>query len=162
MLELKTYPESCLRKKTNPVKNFETGLSETLRAMGEIMHINSGIGLAATQVGIDSRFLVFDIGEGLAALINPEIVEESKKTSCMEEGCLSLPGIAVSVKRPSEVSVKAQDETGKWSVKKFTGLMATVVQHEIDHLDGKLLIDYMNPIKRIIAMRKLTKSKRKR
>jgi peptide deformylase len=162
MLELKTYPESCLRKKTNPVKNFETDLSKTIRAMGEVMYINNGIGLAATQVGIDSRFLVFDIGEGLQALVNPEITKKSKKTSCMEEGCLSLPGIAVSVKRPSEISVKAQDETGKSAVKKFTGLMATVIQHEIDHLDGKLLIDYMNPVKRLMAARKLARDKRKR
>jgi peptide deformylase len=80
----------------------------------------------------------------------------------MEEGCLSLPGVAVTVTRAKEVTVKAQDETGKEFVKKFSGLPATVVQHEMDHLNGKLLIDYLNPLKHLLAVRKICKNKNKR
>ena len=146
-LELKIYPESCLRIKTNPVENFKESLPGILNTMADIMYINNGIGLAATQVGIGTSFLVVDIGEGLMSFLNPEIVERSKEKSTMEEGCLSLPGIAANVTRPKMVTVKAVDEKGEPFVKRFDGLMARVVQHEIDHLHGKLIIDYLNPLK---------------
>jgi peptide deformylase len=161
-LELKIYPESCLRIKTNPVDDFKKNLSGVLHSMADIMYVNNGIGLAATQVGIGASFLVVDIGEGLRFFLNPEVVERSKEMSTMEEGCLSLPGVAVNVKRPKMVTVKARDEKGEPFVKRLDGLMARVVQHEIDHLHGKLIIDYLNPVKRFVASKRLSKSKIRR
>ena len=160
-LELKTYPESCLRIKTNPVKSFENNLPQTLKTMADIMHVNSGIGLAATQVGIETSFLIVDVGEGLEPFVNPEIVSQSRKKIRMEEGCLSLPGIAVDVPRPEWITIKAQNQNGDIFVREYTGLMARVILHEIDHLNGKLIIDYMNPFKRFMAVRKLSGNKRK-
>ncbi|MFQ5952005.1 MAG: peptide deformylase [Candidatus Omnitrophota bacterium] len=161
-LELKIYPESCLRIKTIPVENFKTPLSETLRTMADIMYLNNGIGLAATQVGIGTRFLIIDIGEGPISFINPEIVDRSRKKTHMEEGCLSLPGVAVNVPRPEHITVRAQDENGEAFVKNFTGLMARVMQHEIDHLNGKLIIDYLGPLRRAIAIGKLAIKRKER
>jgi peptide deformylase len=162
MLELKTYPEQCLRIKTKKVEDFQKDLSGIIRQMIDIMYINNGIGLAATQVGLNESFLVMDAGEGAIPLVNPEIIEYSKEKSHMEEGCLSLPGVAVTVARSKEIAVKAQDEEGKEFTKKFSGLTATVVQHEMDHLNGKLLIDYLNPFKHMLAAAKLSRNKKKR
>ena len=160
-IELKTYPESCLRKRTSPVKQFKDNLPEVLKTMSDIMYINQGIGLAATQVGLEGSFLVVDIGDGMTPFINPEILERSKERIRMEEGCLSLPGVAVDVPRAERIKVRAQDENGESFVKEFAGLMARVIQHEIDHLNGKLIIDYMNPVKKVIAKWKLALRKRK-
>ena len=162
MLELKTYPEHCLRTKTRKVENFQKDLTDIIRQMTDIMYINRGIGLAATQVGLDESFLVMDVGEGPHAFINPEIIERSNAKSRMEEGCLSLPGVAVTVSRAKEVTVRAKDEKGREFTSKLSGLPATVIQHEIDHLKGKLLIDYLNPLKHMLAVRKLSRIKRKR
>ncbi|MGB2600035.1 MAG: peptide deformylase [Candidatus Omnitrophota bacterium] len=160
-LELKIYPESCLRIKTNPVERFESNLPEILRTMADIMYVNNGIGLAATQVGIGASFLVADAGEGLVSMMNPEVVDKSKEISRMEEGCLSLPGVAVDVPRPKRVTIKAQNEKGESFVRRFDGMMGRVIQHEIDHLHGRLIIDYMNPFRRAVASRKLSRNKRK-
>ncbi len=160
-LELKIYPESCLRIKANPVEHFKSSLSETLCVMADIMYLNNGIGLAATQVGIGASFLVVDAGGGPMFLTNPEIIEQSKEKSRMEEGCLSLPGVAVDVSRPKQITVRAQDEKGEAFTRRFNGLIARVIQHEIDHLRGKLIIDYLNPIRHVITVRSLAKNKRK-
>ncbi|MGD2278625.1 MAG: peptide deformylase [Candidatus Omnitrophota bacterium] len=160
-LELKIYPESCLRRKTDSIKQFRDNLSEVLKTMSDIMYINNGIGLAATQVGLEGSFLVIDIGEGMMPFINPEILERSKKRIRMEEGCLSLPGVAVDVSRSEKIKVRAQNEKGESFVGEFAGLMARVIQHEVDHLNGKLIIDYMNPAKKVIAKWKLVREKSK-
>ncbi|MDD5634852.1 MAG: peptide deformylase [Candidatus Omnitrophica bacterium] len=158
-LEIKIYPAPCLRIKTKPVKDFNSDLKSTLRSMAEMMYIGQGIGLAAPQVGLDSSMLVIDIGEGLVNLVNPVIIESSRDKSATEEGCLSLPGIQVKVARPNTVKVRAQNEEGKLFEKNFSGLYARVVQHEMDHLDGKLIIDYLDPLRYFIYTKKLVSGK---
>jgi len=160
-LELKIYPEPCLRIKTKPVENFDDDLKETLQEMADIMYISNGIGLAATQVGLGADILIIDIGEGLKTFINPEIVEISGRKTKMEEGCLSLPGVIVEVARPEQVKLRAQDRKGEAFIKVYDGLMAKVVQHEMDHLSGKLIIDYLNPFKYFFTARKLARSRHK-
>lgn len=159
-LELRVYPDPCLRVVTEPVTEFDDRLTGTIRGMADIMYLNQGIGLAAPQVGIGKRILVIDTGEGLTAYINPEIVECSKDKSAMEEGCLSLPGVSVNVKRPVRVKFKAQNEKGDFFCGEFEALEAKVFQHEFDHLNGRLLIDYMNPIVRFSASKKIARRKR--
>ncbi|MDP8299513.1 MAG: peptide deformylase [Candidatus Tantalella remota] len=156
-LEIKTYPDPCLKIRTKPVEKFDNDFKELLRSMADMMYVGQGIGLAAPQVGLGLDFFVMDPGDGLLNVVNSEIVEVSKKRDRMEEGCLSLPGVTVSVARPAEVKIRAQDENGDYFIKKFEGLAAKVVQHEMDHLEGRLLIDYLDPIRRFIASRKLMK-----
>ena len=158
-LEIKTYPDPCLRVRTRPVEDFNKDLEETVRKMADLMYISNGIGLAATQVGLGLCLFIADIGEGLRVFANPEIVETSKAKDRMEEGCLSLPGISVNVSRPLQIKVRAQDAHGDVFLEKFSGLMAKVIQHEMDHLNGKMLIDHLNSILRIMAERKLTRWK---
>lgn len=158
-LELKTHPDQCLRIKTKPVERFDSELESIVRAMADTMYLNQGIGLAATQVGVGLDLMIIDTGEGLTVFINPEIVERSSKKAKMEEGCLSLPGVTVNVARSERIKVRAQDIRGEAFLKTFDGLMAKVIQHEIDHLNGKLLIDYLNPVLRLFADRKLSRQK---
>jgi peptide deformylase len=158
-LEIKTYPDPCLKIRTKPVEKFDDDFRELLCSMVDMMYVGQGIGLAATQVGLGLNLLVMDPGDGLLNVVNPEIIEASKKRDTMEEGCLSLPGVTVSVARPESVKVRAQDENGDFFIRKFEGLAAKVVQHEMDHLEGRLLIDYLDPIRRFIACRKLVKHK---
>ena len=160
ILAIKTYPDPCLRIKTKPVEVFDDGFKGILRSLGDIMYASQGIGLAATQVGLGLSLFVIDIGEGLVNFINPEILEKSKEKSRMEEGCLSLPGITVNVARPEKVKVRAQDEEGEFFIKTYDGLIAKAVQHEIDHLSGKLIIDHLDPVRRFYVSRKLLKTKR--
>jgi len=160
-LKIKTYPDPCLRIRTGPVEQFTQDISKTLRSMADIMYVGQGIGLAATQVGLGLSVLVVDIGDGLTNYINPAILERSRKKSSMEEGCLSLPGIIVNVARPEEITVRAQDEQGEFFIRKLSGLAAKTVQHEIDHIHGRLIIDYLDPIRRFMAARKLAGLKRR-
>lgn len=152
-LDIKTYPNPCLRIKTKEVKEFDPALKAVLRQMADVMYLSQGIGLAATQVGLDSSVFVTDIGEGLLYFVNPEIIESSNDKSKMEEGCLSLPGITVNVTRPAAVKIKAQNEKGDFFIREFKGLMAKAVQHEIDHLKGRLIVDYLDPIRRFLVVR---------
>ena len=154
-LEIKTYPDPCLRIKTRLVDEFGPDLKATMIAMAEMMYLSEGIGLAATQVGLGSSVVVVDIGEGIINFINPVIVEFSDKKTVMEEGCLSLPGISVNVKRSENIKVRAQDINGDFFIKSFDGLYAKAVQHEVDHLYGRLIIDYLNPARKFFATRKL-------
>lgn len=155
-LALRTYPDPCLRIKTNPVDQFNTDISDTVKAMADIMYASGGIGLAATQVGLGLSMLVVDLGDELIEFINPEIVELSKNKTRMEEGCLSLPGVTVNVARPEKVKVRAQNKNGEFFIKKYDGLMAKALQHEMDHLDGKLLLDHLDPIRRFMVSKSLT------
>lgn len=148
-LELRTYPDPCLRVKTKSVNIFGKELDEVTKEMAQIMRTCRGIGLAAPQVGLGLSLIVIDIGEGLRIFVNPEIIECSQEKETLEEGCLSLPEISVKVTRPKMVKVKAQDNSGKIFSEICEGLMARVIQHEMDHLEGKLLINYLNPIVRV-------------
>jgi len=158
-LELKTYPDACLRIKTRPVKQFTSEISETLREMQELMYASGGIGLAATQVGLKFRMLIVEVEDDSMWLINPEILEKSKIKSEMEEGCLSLPGITVNIKRPEKVKIRARNERGDFFVRDLQGLAARAVQHEVDHLNGKLIIDYLGPVRRLVAVKKIAAAK---
>ena len=160
-LDLKTYPDKCLRIKTRQVESFDAGLEDTLRAMADVMYLSQGVGLAATQVGLGLNILVIDAGDGLMHFINPEIVEKSREKSRMEEGCLSVPGITVNISRSKTVKIRAQNEKGEVFVRKFEGLISTALQHEMDHLHGKIIIDYLDPIRGFIASRKLKAYKRR-
>ncbi|MDD5495557.1 MAG: peptide deformylase [Candidatus Omnitrophica bacterium] len=152
-LIIKKFPNSCLRKKAEKVKKISYAEKELLSEMAKIMYLNEGVGLAATQVGINFQLVVIDIGQGLIKLINPEIISrEGKQTS--EEGCLSVPGTVVKVKRAEKVNLNFLDENGNASRLRTEGLLARVVQHEMDHLSGKLIIDYLNPIKKLLIKRK--------
>ncbi|MEA3489069.1 MAG: peptide deformylase [Candidatus Omnitrophota bacterium] len=155
-LQLKIYPDPCLRIRTKAVEHFTPDLKDLLRKIADIMYLKQGIGLAATQVGLGLSVILVDIGEGLTNFVNPVVIEKSKKRSSMEEGCLSLPGITVNVSRPEEVKVRAQDGNGEFFIRKFDGLMAVAVQHEVDHLHGKLIIDYLDPIRRFIARKRIS------
>ena len=156
-LELKTYPDPCLRIKTKPIEEFDGALEEIVRSMADMMYVSQGVGLAATQVGLGLSLLVMDPGDGLQVLANPQIVDKSKKKTALGEGCLSLPGMTVNVFRPEEIKVRAQNEHGEFFLKKYSGLAAKVVQHEMDHLKGRLIIDYLNPFSYFIAKRKFKK-----
>jgi len=158
-LEIKTYPDPCLRIKTVSAGDFDDGLSETARAMSELMYVSGGIGLAATQVGLGISIMVVDIGGGLVPIVNPELMLCSEERDAMEEGCLSLPGVSVNVARPRNIEVKYNTLDGGTVRKRFEGLMAKVVQHEMDHLRGTLLIDHENPFSRFLDIVKLRHKK---
>jgi peptide deformylase len=162
------HPDPRLKKTCPPV----TDLSDDLRVLAddllETMYHAPGIGLASPQVGVLQRLIVLDCvkaeGEAPRPLImfNPEIVASSDETSVYEEGCLSLPEQFADVTRPAEVQVRWIDRDGNAQTEEMTGLWATCVQHEIDHLDGKLFIDYLRPLKRQMLTRKMVKYKRER
>lgn len=142
-LKVRVYDDPCLRAKSDPVKEIGPGERMLIRAMLEAMHEQKGIGLAAPQVGVNRQIFVADIGEGPIAVINPQIVKSSGAV-VMEEGCLSLPGIHVNVKRARKILVKYVNEQGQKIEREFTELLARVFQHESDHLRGKLIIDYVD------------------
>ena len=133
--------------------------------MLETMYAAPGIGLAAIQVGILKRLVVIDISKGEEEkkpvfLINPQIIHQSKKTSIYEEGCLSLPGQFAEIERPAECTLKYIDYNGKEKELKADGLLATCVQHEVDHLNGILFIDYLSKLKKDMIIKKLVKQKK--
>ncbi|RLB09474.1 MAG: peptide deformylase [Deltaproteobacteria bacterium] len=166
ILKIKTYPDSVLRSFAKPVNGVDRDVRKLIDDMAETMYEAPGIGLAANQVGELKRVIVIDIqreGEstGLIALVNPEIVER-KGSIAIEEGCLSVPDYYSEVKRAEEVRVRGLDLNGKQIEIDAKGLLAVVFQHEIDHLNGKLFIDRLNPIKREIFKRNWKKKKKKK
>ncbi|TSC95937.1 MAG: peptide deformylase [Parcubacteria group bacterium Athens1014_10] len=140
ILEIKKYPDPILKQKGEIVKKVNTEIKKLASKMLATMYQNQGLGLAAQQVGVAKRILVCDIGEGPLVLINPKICGKKGKVS-MEEGCLSFSGLFVEVKRAKEVVVKFLDLEGKKIKIRAKDLLARVLQHEIDHLDGILFID---------------------
>ena len=141
-LEIKKYPQMVLRKKCKPVEEITEKEIKLFHDMLFTMYHFKGIGLAAPQIGISQMLIIADIGNKPIILANPEIIE-TKGKGVMEEGCLSIPDIVVNVKRPYKVIVKGLNEKGKIVEIKAKGLLARVIQHEIDHLSGKLIIDYL-------------------
>ncbi len=139
--KLRLYPDSVLRKEANPVKNVDGSVVELLNGMAEIMYSYNGIGLAAPQVGVLKQLVIADIGDGLISLLNPEIIEREGEDK-MIEGCLSLPETQVNISRNQSVLVRGIDRNGNESERELIGLKARVIQHEIDHLHGVLIIDY--------------------
>ena len=158
-------PEPLLRKKCDPIEKVDDDLRKLMNDMLETMYHAPGIGLAAIQIGILKRVVVIDITkeEGKKNplfFVNPEIVFKSKETSVYEEGCLSLPGQYAEIERPAECLVKYLDYSGKTQELKTDGLLSTCIQHEVDHLNGVLFIDYLSKLKKTMIIKKLTKQKK--
>jgi peptide deformylase len=159
ILEIKEYGEPILRGKALPVKEIAPEILNLIKDMAETMYTDSGVGLAAPQVGVSKRIIVIDgEEEGLMVLINPILVK-SEGELVEEEGCLSIPGIYSQVKRASKVTVRALNENGDPIEMTKKGLAARALQHEIDHLDGILFIDRIGRTERQILLNKLKKKK---
>ena len=156
LAQIRSFGDPVLRTKARPIERFDDALREEIDRMGQLMDDALGVGLAATQVGVVHRLLVYRVVPGgpLAALINPVIEWSSGRDSeAVEEGCLSLPGVLVEVDRPIFVRVRALDEFGEPVLIEATGLEARVIQHEMDHLDGVLILDRTSREQRKEAMR---------
>ena len=167
MLQMKLCGDLVLRTKCDPIDRITPELLSTMSQMVDMMRAQNGVGLAAPQVGILSRFLVMmdPDTETVYQMINPKIVSRSSDVCTMEEGCLSVLGhdglpVFANVSRPQSVVVEWTDETGSQKMAEMSGVPARIVQHETDHLDGKLFIDYLSPIRREMLMRKVKKLKK--
>jgi peptide deformylase len=161
ILEILTYPTPILLRKAEPVENIDDSIRRLLENMAETMYAAPGVGLAAPQVGVSQRIIVADAsprveGEHLVKLVNPVITFAEGSTVC-EEGCLSVPGFSEDVTRAEKIVVEGYNEDGKPVKIETDTFLATVLQHEIDHLDGILFIDHIGRLKRDIIRRKLRK-----
>ncbi|MDF1709394.1 MAG: peptide deformylase [Paracoccaceae bacterium] len=162
------HPDPRLKKVSAPVPDLSDDLRRLADDMLETMYDAPGIGLAAPQVGINVRLIVLDCVKGdketprPLIMFNPEIVASSDESSTYEEGCLSIPEQYGDVTRPAEVTVRWIDRNGNEQQEDFADLWATCVQHEVDHLDGKLFIDYLTPLRRQLITRRMQKLKRDR
>lgn len=167
ILEILTAPDPRLKIKAEPVAAVDDAVRQLMHDMLETMYNAPGVGLAATQVGVAKRVIVLDVADTKAGdapaplmLANPEIIEASGPDHSYDEGCLSVPGFYEEVIRPEFCKVKALNEHNEEVVIEATGLLATCLQHEIDHLDGTLFIDHLSRMKRDMILRKLKKEKR--
>jgi peptide deformylase len=162
VLQILTFPDERLRKVAKPVPEVTPEIQAIVDNMIETMYQEEGIGLAATQVDIHQRIVVIDVSETrdqIRVLINPEIVEKRGEDG-IEEGCLSIPGTRALVPRASEVTIQALDREGAEYTLEADGLLAICIQHELDHLEGKLFVDYLSPLKRKRIKDKLEKINR--
>ena len=155
------YPDPILRKKSESVKKVDKEIKQLIEDMAETMYASRGIGLAAIQIGVVKRVIVVNIGEGLVALVDPEVLKGEGEIQ-MEEGCLCLPGVMVEVKRSEKIKVKGLNEKDEEIVIDAEGLLARALQHEIDHLNGILIIDKVSKIRRELLTSKLRKEARER
>ncbi|MDD5129910.1 MAG: peptide deformylase [Candidatus Omnitrophica bacterium] len=158
--KIKIFGEPVLRKKAKPVNQITDEHRRILSQMAKAMYDDSGIGLAAPQIGLSEQLIVVDIGEGLYKLVNPKIIKSQGKQS-ISEGCLSVPGVCVKVKRAKQVWVQAQDENSRFIEIEAKDLFACVLQHEIDHLKGKLIIDYASLLEKLRIKKRLADLKTK-
>ncbi len=162
MLTILEFPDPRLRIKAQPVTVFDQALQELIDAMFATMYAAPGIGLAATQVNVHKQLLVLDVAEEKnqpLVLINPKIVERDG-VQVYQEGCLSVPGIFADVERAEHIIVVAHDRHGQPQRIEAHGLLAVCIQHEMDHLIGKLFVDYLSPLKRELVRKKLEKAHR--
>ena len=158
-------PDPILRKKCSPLEKVDDQTRKLMKDMLETMYKAPGIGLAAIQIGILKRIVVIDISKDEEKksplfLVNPEIIFRSKNTSVYEEGCLSVPNYFAEINRPKKCEVDYMDYDGKKKTLIADGLLATCIQHEIDHLEGILFIDYLSKLKKTIIVKKLSKQKK--
>ena len=165
MRKILIEPDPILRKKCSPIEKVDDQTRKLMKDMLETMYKAPGIGLAAIQIGILKRIIVIDISKDEEKknplfLINPEITFRSKNTSVYEEGCLSLPGQFAEIERPAECHLKYLDFDGKIKELKAEGLLSTCIQHEVDHLNGILFIDYLSKLKKNMIIKKLLKQKK--
>ena len=159
ILDIRVLGDPVLRKPTKPVTEVTDELRRLIADMFETMYAAEGIGLAAPQVGRSDRVAVVDVEGKKYALINPEIVSTTGAREKAEEGCLSIPDIYGDIERPPDVTIRALDENGNPYEASANELLGRCFQHEIDHLDGKLFIDYLSPLKRRAALAKWEKEK---
>jgi len=163
LLPILRYPDSRLHKVAKPVTQFDARIKKLVEDMAETMYDAPGIGLAATQVDVHEQVIVIDISENrseLRTFINPEILWASEEKQLYDEGCLSVPGIYDGVERPARVKVRAFDVEGKPFELEADGLLAVCIQHEMDHLKGKVFVEYLSPLKRNRIKTKLQKEAR--
>ena len=163
--EILTEPNAILREKSLNVDMVDKDLQKLMDDMLETMYAAPGIGLAAIQIGIPKRVIILDIDqkEGKKKpmfFVNPEIIEKSENSSTYEEGCLSVPGQFAEITRPEKCFVKYLDYYGQKKEIKAEGMLATCIQHEMDHLEGILFIDYLSKLKRTMIVKKLSKQKK--
>ena len=158
------FPDPRLRTRAEPVTRFDAALGTLIDDMLETMYAAPGIGLAATQVDVHKRLIVIDISEEHhepLVLINPEILAREGEAQT-EEGCLSVPGIFDEVKRAARVRVRAQDRNGESFEGEYEGVLAVCIQHEMDHLEGRLFVDYLSDLKRERIRKRLDKERKER
>jgi peptide deformylase len=163
-LQILEYPDPRLRTKATPVEVFDAALAQKVADMFETMYAAPGVGLAATQVDFHKRLIVMDVSEGKTeprVFCNPEILAQ-EGVGVTEEGCLSVPGIFDEVKRAALIKARAQDVAGAVFEVDLDGLAAVCLQHEMDHLEGKLFVDYLSDLKRERIRKKLEKDRKER
>ncbi|HEY2968909.1 MAG TPA: peptide deformylase [Casimicrobiaceae bacterium] len=162
VLDILEYPDPRLRKTATTVPVVTADIRKLVRDMAETMYAAPGVGLAATQVDVHKRIIVIDVSEArdeLKVFINPEIVAAEGEAQC-EEGCLSVPGYYDTVRRAARIIVRAQNERGEPFELPADGTLAVCIQHEMDHLIGKVFVDYLSPLKRARLMAKMRKKQR--
>ena len=148
VIAIRKYPDPILRKKSKKVKEVDDAVRRIFDDMAMTMYAVRGVGIAAPQIGVDKRLIAVDAGSGLVKLANPEITKSSG-VSVLEEGCLSVPNTYVKVKRAAKITIKGLDENGREKTITAEGLMAHAFQQEVDHINGKLIIDYLPFYKKI-------------
>lgn len=161
-LEILEFPDPRLRTVAKPVEAFDSELGQLVKDMIETMYEAVGIGLAATQVNVHKRLLVLDVSEHQdqpRVYVNPQILERQGSETC-EEGCLSVPGIYAEVERAEKIRISAFDQEGNSFTEDLDGMHAVCLQHEMDHLEGKLFVDYLSPLKQRMVRKKLEKQRR--
>lgn len=167
VLDILTYPDKFLKKQTSPVENIDGSLQTVFENMATTMYEAPGVGLAAPQVGIGQSFIVYDIepredGRDLHVLVNPKIVSREGEIISENEGCLSVPEFRADVKRAERILVEGVDRDGNPLRFEADDLLAIVIQHELDHLNGTLFIDHISPLKRQIYKRRVKKEMKQR
>ncbi len=163
LLEILEFPDKRLRTVAKPIKEVDDGIRQLAEDMLETMYDAPGVGLAATQVNVHQRLVVIDVSEDQNepwVFINPEVTVLDQEKGTYDEGCLSVPGFYETVERPAHIRVDAIDRDGKSFSIEPEGLLAVCIQHEIDHLDGKLFVDYLSALKRTRIRKKLEKAHR--
>jgi len=162
-LNILRYPDPRLHKIAKRVTVFDARLAKLVDDMAETMYDAPGVGLAATQVDVHERLMIIDVTEtkeGLKAYINPEIIWASEEKQVYDEGCLSVPGVYDGVERAARVKVRAYDVKGEVFEQEADGLLAVCIQHEMDHLDGKVFVEYLSPLKRNRIKTRMIKEER--
>ena len=160
------YPDPRLLKNSLKIEKIDEEIRAVAEDLAETMYSAEGVGLAAPQIGINKRIFVMDCNDKqekreYVIIINPEIISSSEELKTYKEGCLSIPEITEEVVRPEKVNVRYEDLNGKLKTEKLEGLWATCFQHELDHLNGKLFIDYLKPIKKTLIKNKIKKLNKK-
>ena len=163
LLPILRYPDPRLKTVATPVTQFDDALVKLTQDMAETMYDAPGVGLAATQVNVHKRVIVIDVTEdnsGLIVFVNPEIIGASNESKVYEEGCLSVPGVYEKVERPDTVKVRAQNVKGEWFETDCDELLAVCIQHEIDHLNGKVFVEYLSQLKQTRIKAKIKKQEK--